>query len=605
MVLNMKIPKLNEMKKYKVKQLKELCSFIRQEIINLSKEKVIHLSSNLGIVELSTTLLYVFDSPNDQIMYDTGHQTYVHKILTGRYNLFKTIRDFNGLSGFQEPKESIHDFISTGHSGNMISIAQGINENKNNKNYFIPVVGDASISNGLSLEALNDVSYNKTKMIIIINDNEMSISKNVGAIHNLMSKFKMSKFNFIGGNIVRKIMSKNNFLKKIYLFFSTISYKMFSLFIKNNFFESMDYKYIGLVDGHNIKKLIYAFEKAKWYSDIKPVIVHVKTKKGYGISNAISDFNGEYHSTTLEKNKFSNEIYYCDVAVNHIEKLLKENINIKILNPAMTYSTGFLNLSKKYKDNYEDVGIAEEHCVAKAVGIAKLNTKKVIVPIYSTFLQRTYDQLHHDVARNRLPITFLVDRADIAYGDGDTHHGIYDLAFLKSIPNTIVTSPSNKFELEKLIDMSLKNDKDPFFIRYGKDICLDVNVISEFNFGEWIHVQNKNSNSLIISYGNIINELSKRYKNKKIDIINAIFLTKYDINFVLKILKKYMNIYVIEKTYYVSNLYSDLLKISFENKIKVNIKSISIKTNEIGFGSKEIIDKKLNIDFDSIDRLIK
>lgn len=600
----MNVPKLSELKKYNIKQLNELCDFIRKEIIDLSKKKSIHLSSNLGIVELSTSLLYVFDSPNDQIMYDTGHQSYVHKILTDRYQLFNTIRDFNGLSGFQEPSESKHDFISSGHSGNMLSIAQGINENKNNKNYYIPVIGDASISNGLSLEALNDVSYNKTKMIIVINDNGMSISKNVGTLHKLMSKFKTSKFNFFGGHVVRKIMSKSKLGKKIYLCFSKLSHKICSIFMKNNFFELMDYKYIGPIDGHNIKKLIYSFEKAKWYSDIKPVIIHVKTKKGYGILDATSDNNGKYHSTILEGGNLDKKIYYGDVAANYIEKVLQKNKNIKILNPAMTYSTGFLNISKKYEDNYEDLGIAEEHCISKGVGIAKLNTKKVIIPIYSTFLQRTYDQLHHDVSRNRLPITFLVDRADIAYGDGDTHHGIYDLAFLKSIPNTIIVSPSNKFELEKLISMSLKNEIDPYFIRYSKDVCIDTKKNIDFKFGEWIYVQHKKSKSLIISYGHIINELHQKYKDKDIDIVNAIFLTKYNLDFIFKILKKYTNIYVVEKVYYVSNLYSDLLKISFENNLKLNIKSICIKTNEIGFGSKEIIDKKLNIDFDSIDKMI-
>lgn len=218
-----KIPTTDELVKMKLKELKKLSSDIREILQELSQKKSIHFSSNLGIVELSIALLYVFNSPIDQIIYDTGHQSYVHKILTNRFEKINTIRDYNGLSGFQEPSESEHDFISTGHSGNILSIVEGLNETKESNNLFIPVVGDASISNGLSFEALNNISFNGTKMIIVINDNEMSISKNVGALHKVMSKIKTSNINFFSGNLCRKIFGNSSFGKKIYFFFSKLS----------------------------------------------------------------------------------------------------------------------------------------------------------------------------------------------------------------------------------------------------------------------------------------------------------------------------------------------------------------------------------------------
>lgn len=245
----------------------------------------------------------------------------------------------------------------------------------------------------------------------------------------------------------------------------------------------MNYKYIGPVDGHNIKKLIYSLKKAKFHCDNKPVVLHVRTKKGYGCNLAELDKLGKYHASSIKTLSTNSNLSFGDVAANYLFNLLKSDNNIYVLNPAMTYSTGFLEFAKIYPNNYEDIGIAEEHCVSKAVGICK-NNKKVFVIIYSTFLQRTYDQLHHDVSRLDLPIIFLIDRADIAYGDGDTHHGIYDLSFLKTIPNSIITAPRNKYEMEKLMELSYLNKKHPFFIRYPKTDCINDDKNVSFNFGD-------------------------------------------------------------------------------------------------------------------------
>lgn len=604
----------NDIKKLKTKELKKLAEEIRKEIIEVSKLRSIHLSSNLGIVELSIALLYVFNSPTDQILYDTGHQCYVHKILTGRKDKINTIRDTNGLSGFQDPNESVHDFVSTGHSGNILSIAQGISETCENKNrYFVPVVGDAAISNGLSFEALNNIAYKKTKMVIIFNDNEMSISENVGALYKVMSKFKLSKFFFFSERAIKKICSYFNWTRKIYLFLFRFWNKLVSIFFGKNFFESLGFFYFGSVDGNNIKKTIRAIEKAKWYSYHGPVILHVKTKKGLGLKEAEADKKGNYHSTSIdtkikdnkEKVEINQNKTFGEIAADELWKLIEKDKKVKVINPAMTLSTGFSDLKEKFENNYEDVGISEEHAVSKASGISLIGGIPFVV-IYSTFMQRTYDQIMHDIARINLPVNFLVERSDIAYSDGDTHHGIYDVAFLKTIPNTIISEASNDSDLRQLINLAYNHKKNPFFIRYTKEICPIATKQYKINFGDWIKLQEKN-NSLVclISYGDMVNKLYTELQDTNIDIYNSIFINGFNEENVLNLLKRYKKIYVAEKVYYQNSLAEKLKLICFDNKINTPIISFSIKTPNIGFGSKKIIDEKLGIDIKTIINKIK
>lgn len=592
---------LIDFKNLSLEELEFIAVKVREKIIKLSKSKAIHLASNLGIVELSMALLYCFDSPNDKIVYDTGHQSYTHKLLTGRWKTFETIRDDNGLSGFQEPEESIHDLISTGHSGNILSFCQAVMESNKFNNFIVPVVGDAALANGLSFEALNNISFNKDKMIIVINDNEMSISKNVGALNELMGNVKLSKFFFFSERAIKKALGWSKFTSKIY----SLIYKTYNFFenilVSKNFFQNFGFIYIGPVDGHNFKHLIKAIKKAKWYSRQSPVILHVKTQKGKGLSKAVEDKIGYYHSASLsETNNTSKDLTYGDVAAKFLcEKARLQDF--KVLNCGMTLSTGFQNFSTSFPKMYEDLGISEEHAVSKSAGFAYVD-KKTIVVMYSTFLQRTYDQILHDISRLALPVIFLIDRADIAYGDGNTHHGIYDVGFLKTIPNTIITSPSNQLELKTLLLHAFENKQNPFFIRYGKDVCpivKDQNSENElFLFGEWKYLIKQNASILIISYGNFINDIKKAIvsSNKKIDLINAIYISNFDQKKVVKILKKYKKVFVIEKVYFQNNLYSEIVKLCFENNLNIEIKDYSIKNNAIGFGSKKTIDKKLEID---------
>lgn len=580
------IPKYEDLKKYRISDLESLAFTIRKKLIELSKNKAIHLSSNLGIVELSIASLVVFNSPKDKIIYDTGHQSYAHKILTDRFDDIETIRDTNGLSGFQNPKESIHDFVSLGHSGTALSIAQGATEHSNSNHYFVPIIGDAAFTTGINFEALNNIAYNRTKMIIIINDNNMSISKNVGYFSTL---FKESEFYVDSANL-KKIFNKKEEVKNDF----------------KKIVELMNFKYIGLVDGNNLLETINALKDAKYHSKFKPVIVHVKTQKGKGLIEAEKDKVGKYHSTKItDENNIENFGYH---ASNFLEQIIQMDENVMILNPGMTYSSGFLNLEMNYPNNIEDLGIAEEHTVSKAAGISLVN-KKVFINIYSTFLQRSYDSIMQDIARNRLNPVFLVDRADISYNDGNTHHGIYDIGFLKTMNNCIITSPSNKYELERLIYLGYKNEIDPFFIRYPKDKCsLDVSHTKKFNFGEWIQIFKRlGAKKCIISYGNPIDILKNKMNcNHDFDLINAIFITHYYKDEVIKILKKYKTIFVYEKVVDSGCLGNDLIQIAFENKIDVTIVKQNIKNNFIDHGNKIDIDKMLELDIDDfIKKVIK
>lgn len=592
---------LEKLKTMNNDELLFLAKDVREKIISLSKIKNIHLASNLGVIELTIALLFSFDSPNDKLVFDTGHQTYAHKILTDRWDKFESIREDGGISGFQNELESNHDIASFGHSGTVLSFCQGLIESCNDSNNFlIPIVGDAAISNGISFEALNNISFNRTKMIIILNDNEMSISKNVGALHKALVEFKTTSFFLKSYKIMNRLFNKKGFSKKIYIsLYKTYSF-LENIFISKNIFQNLDFIYIGPIDGHNIKKMIKALNSAKYFSMTKAVILHVKTKKGFGLEKAVNDDIGKYHSSFATSDTL---LTFGKCSANWLSQLIdNETKNIKVLNCGMTLATGFLNFSQKYYKNYEDLGIAEEHAVAKAIGIYYANTH-VYVVIYSTFLQRSYDQIH-DISRLNLPICFLIDRANISYGDGDSHHGIYDISFLKSIPNSIICSPSNKSELEQLLEHSLINKSKPFFIRYSNDECIDE-ISQNFNIGDWLMVISNNNKKLIISYGISINEIRDNIKDKNIDLINAIYITGYDRNNVITYLKKYKEIYIIEKCYYENNLYTDLVSIIYENKINTNIFSYCIKTNKIGFGSKSKIEKFLNIDINEIIKQIQ
>lgn len=581
------IKKPHDLNDASFKDLNKLCKSIRNEIFNLSNTKKVHLSSNLGIVELSVMLIKHFPDTNNKIFYDTGHQSYVHKMLTNRFDSIKTIRDFNGLSGFQCNKESDYDFYSSGHAGNSLSIAQGFNESTNDSK-VITVIGDASITNGLAFEALNNIGFNKSKMLIILNDNGMSISKNVGSLSLSLKKMNYKNFlySFIKNSTNQKQVESNVKFEKH--------------FNKNNFFTDLGFYYIGKVDGHNLKALDKAISKGSFYSNFLPTIVHIKTTKGKGLEDLESS-DPKYHSFE-EANKIESKETFSDIASSYLLKKISKDKNIKVISAAMIYSSNLNNIEKEFPLNCEDVGISEEHAVSKAAGI-ELANKKAVVSIYSTFMQRSYDQILNDVSRESLPVLFLVERADLSYGDGDTHHGIYDVGMIKSIPNTVICSPSTKNELEQLINIGLENNKNPMFIRYSNEIPFESNEV-ELKYGEWKYLQNKNSSTCIVSYGNWINKISTEYKDSKVDILNAIFINGFDKNKILNIIKKYKKIIFYERVYKTGTLYNSIVELLKENNLKTKCVLICFENNNIGFGDTQLLNSKNNMQVQEINNYI-
>lgn len=554
-----KIKSYEDFKKIRKNELSILASELRQALINLSLSNEIHLSSNLGIVELTLALSYYFDLDKTKIIYDTGHQGYIHKMITGRYDKINQIRKDNGLAGLLEMQESKYDYYSPGHSGNTLSIGAGYNIASNQK--IINVIGDSSFATGIALEAINFISYKNIKNIIVINDNNMSISPATGALSKLFSNKKKTK----------------------------------------QVFENLGYKYIGFVDGHNFNKLFKAIRLADKVSEHKAVILHVKTIKGYGYEKTQNDKIGIYHSNSLKHSES-----FGSIAFNFLNNKLKNNSDLYILNPAMAIGTGFNELLVNKNKYYIDTGICEQHTLSLASGIA-IQKKKVYCIYYSSFLQRAYDQLLHDVSRLNLNLTILLDRSDLSGGDGSSHHGIFDVPYLKTFPNTTITSFRNQKQFELLLDYSYHYNNGLFVIRYPKsEFASSIPCVNfDINQHEWefIKLGNK-TNIAIITYGPYVNKILNFIieNNLNIDVINAIFITNYSLDSMKKLLQ-YDYIICYERIFSKLGLYSDVL--NFNNKWNLNKKIYSMCYKDIPKnGSTNNLDKQYNMDLDSIYKLI-
>ena len=572
-----KYQNINDLKKMNLKQLNALAIELREYLINLAKQKEIHLSSNLGIVELTISSLLEFDLLNDKLIYDTGHQTYIHKMLTDRLATINTIRDTNGVCGLLNMDESPYDHYSPGHSGNALSVLSGmysINKTQKNNKYYVAIIGDSAFNNGLSLEALSDIGFNHYPLIIIVNDNGMSISKSTGIFSKLFNEVKLNK---------------SNFIKKINI---------------KNIFKKLNFKYIGPIDGHNIVKIRNGLKKAKTLvNNSTPVIVHIKTIKGKGNLNIENDSVGYYHSSTLTK-----KLSFGEIAYQNLNQKIKYDKNIRILNPAMNIGSGFDQMWINKLIQYEDLGINEEHVIAKSGGMS-LSNLNVYCLFYSTFLQRSYDQLLHDISRLNLNIKILLDRSDISGGDGDSHHGIFDVGYLKSIPNVEIMSPRNFDQLNQLIDYTYNYDSTKIqIIRYPKSP-----YINNLNIENKLSIQcfeqmiiNKNSTILILTHGPYADVIYNHIKINKcnVDLICATWITNYKDSELQFICNKYKYIIVYERIYGDFGLYHDLCKYINENNLNIKLIPMNYK-GFVGHGKNSDLDKINHLDIDAIDKNIK
>ena len=469
-----KINNPKDLKKIPVGELAEVCSELRKYIIDTINQIGGHLAPTLGTIELTTAIHYVFDAPKDKIVWDTGHQAYAHKVLTGRFSEFPTIRKYKGLSGFLKRSESEYDIFGAGHASTSISAALGIASarNLNDDDYkVVSIIGDGALSGGLAFEALNNAGNVRKQLLVIVNDNDMSISPNLGAFRNYLVKIATNKkYNQIRKWVYRSIKrfpSKFfvNILRK-----TEASAKKF--FFPTTIFEDLGFRYFGPIDGHNIEELIDVLEKIKDLD--KPVVLHTITKKGKGLDYAENDpvkFHGVKEKKDTSKKKSSIPIYQnafgeivCDLAEN--------NENIVTITAAMKEGTGLVDFSKKFPDRFFDVGIAEGHAVTFSGGLS-VNNKIPIVAIYSTFLQRAFDHIIHDISLQKLPVIFCLDRSGLVGEDGATHHGVLDISYLRCIQNIIVSAPKDGNELRDLIFTATKNKNTPFTIRYPKEECIN------------------------------------------------------------------------------------------------------------------------------------
>lgn len=598
-----------DIKKLNDNELLDLGEEIRKFLIESVSKTGGHLSSNLGVVELTLSLFKTFDIGRDKLIWDVGHQSYIHKILTGRKDGFKNLRKKDGLSGFPKRSESIYDCFQTGHSSTSISAALGMaraRDIKKEKHNVIAVIGDGALTGGLAFEALNDIGFRKTKMIIVLNDNQMSIAKNVGGVSIYLNKLRMKpKYNKIKSNINTEL-SKSKGGKVVLSNMLKLKNGLKSLVVDSMLFEDMGIKYIGPIDGHNIKLMNEVFSMAKNING--PVIVHTTTKKGKGYEFAekspskfhgISPFNlenGEVCKTCCET--------YSSAFGKALNKIAKEDKDVVAITAAMPDGTGLKEFSKNFPERFFDVGIAEEHAVTLSAGMASSGLKPVFA-VYSTFLQRAYDEILHDVCIQNLPVVFAIDRAGVVGEDGETHQGILDISYLSTMPNMTIVAPKSLKEVEILLRWAL-NKKTPVAIRYpkGGDKLNNLPVLKEINYGKW-EVLNKGENLAIIACGKTVEfamEALYKLKEKNINptIINATFIKPIDEEEIKYLAENNFNIITVEDNMKQGGLGSSILNSLNNYNYKKTIKILAYEDKFIEQASVDIIYKENFLDSDGI-----
>jgi 1-deoxy-D-xylulose-5-phosphate synthase len=547
-------------------ELNQLAKEIRLRIIDVLSETGGHLGSNMGIVELTIALHKVFNAPTDKFIWDVSHQTYVHKLLTGRNDRFETIRQFHGLSGFSNPKESPYDHFHAGHAGTALPLALGVAKNRDltkRDEYVIPIIGDATLTCGLSLEALNNITRDLKRFIVILNDNEMAISKNVGAITKILSRMinnpTISRIHQEVDSLVSKLPGYGNVLS---MQGHKIAESLKNLVSPAAFFEQFELTYIGPIDGHDIQEIVEALEGVK--NSQWPVILHVLTKKGQGMDEAIKNpvtWHGakpfcpdscKFLPSPVQKPTFPK------IFGTHILNMAKKDPSIVCVTPAMSAGSSIDTFMKEFPDRCLDVGIAESHAVTFAGGVAYGSKMKVFSSIYSTFLHRAFDNLFHDVCLQELPVVFAIDRAGLAGGDGQTHNGIYDISFLNAMPNMVITQPRNGHILKELME-SAHSYELPTAIRYPNhpteepDMPLQKRKLGK---GEVLH---EGEDVLIIALGTMDKtafELRDMLAEKGLNptIFDPIFVKPLDTESLCKLLLTHNRVITLEEHSVVSGM---------------------------------------------------
>jgi 1-deoxy-D-xylulose-5-phosphate synthase len=566
-----KVDSVNDLRKLPEVDLHELAKDLREFIIDVVSKKEGHLGSSLGTIELTIALHYVFNTPNDKLVWDVGHQAYGHKILTGRKNSFHTNREFGGISGFPEINESEFDSFGVGHSSTSISAALGMSLASSVKKEFdrqhIAVIGDASIASGMAFEGLNHAGNTDSNLIVILNDNSIGIDPSVGALKNYLSSVSLDSDK------------------------------------TDNIFESLNFEYFGPVDGHNISGLIEMFNKVKIKKG--PKLIHVITKKGKGLKLAEED-QIKYHAPGKFNNKtgviIKNENgkippKFQDVFGLTILDLAKKNKKIIAITPAMPTGSSLKYMIKEIPERAFDVGIAEQHAVTLAAGLASQGLIPFCV-IYSTFLQRAYDQIIHDVAIQKLPVVFCVDRAGLVGNDGATHHGVFDIAYLRCIPNMMIFAPRNELELRNILYTAQLKIEGPIAIRYprGRGLILDWEKdYSKINIGEGELIHNGELLT-ILCIGTIINNVIDVAKELNLSLYDMRFVKPMDLNILHKVCQSGDKIITIEDGVIAGGFGSAILEFMADNNYTNNIKLLGIPDKFIKHGATNKLKESIGLD---------
>ncbi|EAD2556077.1 1-deoxy-D-xylulose-5-phosphate synthase [Listeria monocytogenes] len=571
----LKIKDPSFMKRLDIQELEALAADIRAFLITSTSKSGGHIGPNLGVVELTIALHYSFNSPKDKFIWDVGHQSYVHKILTGRANQFGTLREHGGLDGFPKRKESIHDVFETGHSSTSLSAAAGMviaRDIKKEDFYVIPIIGDGALTGGMALEALNHIGDMGKGMIVILNDNDMSIAPNVGAIHNILGKLRTSD---------TSKQTKTN--------------------VDGAFFEELGFMYLGPIDGHDIEEVITNLELAKRAKG--PVLLHIVTKKGKGYQPAELDSRGTWHGTgpyKVETGSFikpaKRAASWSSVISNELIRLAEMDERIVAITPAMPVGSKLEKFAKAFPERFFDVGIAEQHATTMAAGLATQGMKPFLA-IYSTFLQRAYDQLVHDVCRQKLNVVIGIDRAGLVGADGETHQGIFDISFLNSIPNMTISMPKDEVEARQLMDTAFSYNDGPFAIRYPRGEATGVQVVESntlIPIGQWETIIQP-LDAVILTFGPTIELALKAAEQLEIEgyrvgVINARYIKPLDEALLHQILKQKIPILTVEESLLKGGFGASVLEfIEANNYRDVIMHRIGLPDEFISHGSVSII----------------